>query len=140
MKRLPLFATLLAVAMPVKAQPMPDQIQLPTAVDLKAAFCLGYWRDFQPPPTQGLSEPFRSGFESDARQVQDTRKRIAAYLMPRSRFLDLDALLSASNAGTAYRQTVSASMMNCVGNSESEECLAISAKVKECRTGSFLPF
>jgi hypothetical protein len=143
MKLTPCFAVLLAVSSSALA------LQLPTDIDLKAAYCLRVsqmaWAGYQ---------PGRFAFvDRMAAEDQDRVNRLKSYLLPRMSYLDATGLVMASKRGEVdqaqYSQHFNNLEVQCAQDASAEICMSrlegsmeagLRTRIHTCNKLDWLPF
>lgn len=128
--------------------------QLPTDIDLRAAYCLPIVNDelatFQTPIDPSVLTPqMKQGVESAIAEAQERANRLKRFLLPRVPYLDATALLAASTQGKQDEQRglqdTRECFTSCQGASDSRACMTSCetdalARVRRCSKLDWLPF
>lgn len=125
---------------------MPGTLKLPTDIDLKAAYCLGTYKevlaaDFSQSPDRSISQ-------MNQKKAGINRDRIQAYLLPRLLYLDSTGIVVANSRGINDSRDATDAMGRCLSTcGPQSECVIKCAnddpamiRVKSCSDPSFLPF
>lgn len=118
----------------------PYMTAAPSDNDLRAAFCAGYWSQVGPVNPDAFPEQFRGQIRQTNTEVEGARSRLRAYLLPRLKYLDLDGIEAAMNAGKEFSKEVPETFKSCAPDMSSATCQRMNSKVKDCRETPFLPF
>lgn len=118
---------------------------LPEPPDLKAAFCLGAMKNHVPITMDNLfigKPPDNPELRQELARVEDkfqsAHRRLQAYLLPRLRYLDADAMLLAAKAGEAAALETDKAISACSGSGPCMERARL--RTKDCYEPGFLPF
>ena len=107
---------------------------------MKAAYCLGFFKDFKQFDLQQVPEQARGLAQQLNAEVGEAQRRLSSYLMPRTKYLDTEGLIAAFNEGTAARDAALAGADYCLQNSGEAICERRKRQAAECREAPFLPF
>ena len=124
------------------------QGQLPSDVDLKAAYCIPIARfASQITESENLPESFRNSLRDSKDKGAVNLRRLNLYLIPRLSQLDAMSLIGASKSAEEDLERVNAEIRQCDRMSSVEEalkCIAVETeavkRVRSCNVLSFLPF
>lgn len=107
----------------------------PNDIELRVAYCTGRFKDTGV-DTAAIPEALRASAEKTIAEVRVAMGKYEAYLMPRLRYLDMDAIMAAMHQGELARDRV---QQDCA-DANSDQCKRTSADIKDCREAAFLPF
>ena len=124
------------------------QGQLPSDIDLKAAYCIPIARfASQTTVMENLPESFRKSLRDTKDRGDVNLRRLNLYLVPRLSQLDVMSLVGAAKSAEEDLGRVNAEMKLCDSISPVEEalkCMAVETeavkRVRSCNVLSFLPF
>ena len=124
------------------------QGQLPSDVDLKAAYCIPVARfASQTTVTENMPESFKNSLRDTKNMGDVNLRRLNLYLLPRLSQLDVMPLIGASNSAEEDLARSEADFMKCGSMSTDKDvllCIAVETeavkRVRSCNVLSFLPF
>lgn len=124
------------------------QGQLPSDVDLKAAYCIPVARvASQTNVTENMPESFKNNLRDIKNNGDINLRRLNLYLLPRLSQLDVMPLIGASKSAEEDLARSDADFMKCGSMSTDKDvlgCIAVETeavkRVRSCNVLSFLPF
>ena len=124
------------------------QSQLPSDVDLKAAYCIPIARYYsQITVSQNLPDVFRESLRDTKEKGAVNLRRLNLYLVPRISKLDAMSLIGASRSAQEDLERSDAEFMKCDSMNTTEQawqCFAVETetlkRLRSCNVLSFLPF
>lgn len=133
------FIILAAIALIISAPAFANG-RLPEPTDLKAAFCAGVLKELGRPGVLTGDEVIQKATERVQADYDSATRRLKAYLLPRSDYLDTEFLFAAMNIGEATQRQGRADMIACKSKG-SLFCITDATKRSaECLYPDFLPF